>query len=196
MNPRVKDNRNKEQDDMADTLPSRLHHTAYVTKDLEATRAFYEDVVGLPLIATYCETDMLFGAERVYCHCFFGLADGSALAFFQFADPDDQALFGPAIPESPFHHIALNVDLATQQGLEARIAAHGLVEPQTYVLDHGYCRSVYIQDPNGMILEFTYDAPEAKSGEGDRRANAHADLQRWLAGDRSNNNHYRQHEAA
>ena len=28
-------------------LPSRLHHTAYVTKDLEATRAFYEDVIGL-----------------------------------------------------------------------------------------------------------------------------------------------------
>ena len=28
--------------------PNRLHHTAYVTRDLEATRAFYEDVIGLP----------------------------------------------------------------------------------------------------------------------------------------------------
>ena len=37
--------------------PGRLHHTAYVTKDLEATRAFYEDVIGLPLIATYTERD-------------------------------------------------------------------------------------------------------------------------------------------
>ncbi|HEX9807419.1 MAG TPA: VOC family protein, partial [Alteraurantiacibacter sp.] len=34
-------------------LPSRLHHTAYVTEDLEATRAFYEDVIGLPLSATW-----------------------------------------------------------------------------------------------------------------------------------------------
>jgi catechol 2,3-dioxygenase-like lactoylglutathione lyase family enzyme len=64
-------------------LPSRLHHTAYVSKDLEATRKFYEDVIGLPLVATWCESDMLFGAERTYCHCFFGLGDGGALAFYR-----------------------------------------------------------------------------------------------------------------
>ena len=28
-------------------LPSRLHHNAFVTKDQEATRAFYEELVGL-----------------------------------------------------------------------------------------------------------------------------------------------------
>ena len=32
-------------------LPSRLHHTAYVTRDLEATRKFYEELIGLPLVA-------------------------------------------------------------------------------------------------------------------------------------------------
>ena len=37
-------------------LPARLHHTAYVTKDQEKTRQFYEDVIGLPLTATWCET--------------------------------------------------------------------------------------------------------------------------------------------
>src|ERR1700761_8332573 len=63
-------------------LPSRLHHTAYVTKDMEATRKFYEEVIGLPLIATWSESDELFGAMRTYCPCFFGLGDGSALAFF------------------------------------------------------------------------------------------------------------------
>ena len=68
-------------------LPSRLHHNAFVTKDQEATRAFYEDLIGLPLVATWSEADELFGAERVYCHTFFGLGDGSALAFFQFAEP-------------------------------------------------------------------------------------------------------------
>src|SRR5262245_50727308 len=51
-------------------LPSRLHHTAYVAKDLEKTRAFYEDVIGLPLMATWCESDELFGEIRTYCHCF------------------------------------------------------------------------------------------------------------------------------
>ena len=42
--------------------PTRLHHTAYLSKDLEATRAFYEDIVGLPLVATWSEADELFGA--------------------------------------------------------------------------------------------------------------------------------------
>ena len=76
-------------------LPSRLHHTAYVTRDLEATRKFYEDLIGLPLMATWCEVDELFGAERVYCHLFFGLGDGGALAFFKFAKKEDEELFGP-----------------------------------------------------------------------------------------------------
>src|ERR671910_1487057 len=100
-----------------DKLPSRLHHNAYVSKDLEATRAFYEDLVGLPLIATWSEADELFGALRVYCHVFFGLGDGSALAFFQFANAEDAELFGPKMPPTPFHHIALNVDAQTQAAI-------------------------------------------------------------------------------
>jgi len=172
-------------------LPSRLHHTAYVTKDMEATRRFYEEVIGLPLIATWSESDELFGAMRTYCHCFFGLGDGGALAFFQFATPKDQAEFGPKIPFSPFIHIALNVDAETQKGIEQRLKAAGYKEPQTYVLEHGYCRSVYVVDPNGMILEFTLDAPNADKINKDRRADAHATLSRWLKGDYTSNNVYR-----
>ncbi len=175
--------------------PARLHHTAYVSKDLEATRAFYEDIIGLPLVATYTEMDELFGKQRTYCHCFFELADGSALAFFQFADAADQAEFGPPIPESPFIHIALQVDKPTQDAMEARIAAAGIQPPDTYVLEHGYCRSVYVKDPNGMILEFTYDTPSAADGDATRRATARAELARWLGGDHRNNNVYR-HDAA
>ena len=65
---------------MSASLPTRLHHTAYVTKDLAKTRAFYEDLIGLPLAATWCESDVLFGEVRTYCHCFFGLADEAGKA--------------------------------------------------------------------------------------------------------------------
>ena len=104
-----------------------------------------------------------------------------------------QAELDPVSPTSPLIHSALHVDQDTQADMEARIAAAGIVEPQTYVLEHGYCRSVYVTDPNGMILEFTYDAPQALDPALDaaRRASAHADLKRWLAGDHSNNNHFR-----
>jgi catechol 2,3-dioxygenase-like lactoylglutathione lyase family enzyme len=178
---------------MANTakLPSRLHHTAYTTKDMEKTRKFYEEVIGLPLIATWSESDELFGKLRTYCHCFFGLGDGGALAFFQFADKGDEKEFSPPIAETPFHHIALNVDKETQEGIEKRIKAANIQPPDTYVLEHGYCRSVYVKDPNGMILEFTLDAPNADRINKDRKADAQATLKRWLKGDHTSNNVYR-----
>ena len=70
------------------------------------------------------------------------------------------------MPASPFHHIALNVNAATQSAIEKRLKDAGFREPQMYVLEHGYCRSIYATDPNGMILELTVDQPEvAKTAE-------------------------------
>jgi len=172
-------------------IPTRLHHTAYVTKDLEATRAFYEDILGIPLVATWSETDELFGAERVYCHCFFGLPDGSALAFFQFANKEDQDLFDPELTPSPFRHIALNVSKDAQAAMFERLQKAKWKPEGTYVLEHGYCRSMYTEDPNGMLLEFTCDAPGADKINEARREDAHEVLKRWLAGDHTSNNNYR-----
>ena len=42
---------------MSAERPLRLHHHAFVVKDQEATRRFYEEVVGLPLVATWCEEE-------------------------------------------------------------------------------------------------------------------------------------------
>ena len=173
------------------TLPRRLHHTAYVTRDQEKTRRFYEEVIGLPLLATWCESDELFGKVRTYVHTFYGIGDGGALAFFQFADPKDQEEFGPRMPATPFHHIALSVDAKFQADIEARIAQAGIKPPATYVLEHGYCRSVYVTDPNGLILEFTLDHPDVEKIARTRRADAHQELKRWLAGDHTSNNMFR-----
>jgi catechol 2,3-dioxygenase-like lactoylglutathione lyase family enzyme len=175
----------------ATKLPARLHHTAYVSANLERTRAFYEDLLGFPLLATWCESDELFGAMRTYCHLFFGLADGSALAFFQFAKKEDQELFGPKLPETPFHHVALKVDADVQSEVERRLHAAGYKAPDTYVLEHGYCRSLYVVDPDGMIVELTVDHPDVAKISATRRATAHAELRRWLAGDHTSNNTYR-----
>jgi glyoxylase I family protein len=176
---------------VTDKLPSRLHHNAYVSKDLEATRAFYEDIIGLPLVATWSEADELFGALRVYAHTFFGLGDGSALAFFQFADEEDQKLFDPELTASPFRHIALKVTPELQQEIHDRLGASGWKPEGTYVLEHGYCRSLYTEDPNGLLLEFTADVDNAEEIAKDRRADAHETLKRWLAGDHTSNNLYR-----
>ncbi len=175
----------------AKELPARLHHTAYVSTNLEKTRHFYEDIIGLPLLATWCESDLLFGKERTYCHCFFGLADGSALAFFQFENAEDQKQFGPKMPDSPFHHIAMKVDTETQTGIEKRLREAQYTEPGMYVLEHGYCRSLYVVDPDGMICEFTVDHPDVEKINATRLKDAHAELKRWLAGNHKSNNMFR-----
>jgi catechol 2,3-dioxygenase-like lactoylglutathione lyase family enzyme len=172
-------------------LPCRMHHHAYVTRDMEATRKFYEDLIGLPLVATWCESDVLFGKSRTYCHCFFALGDGSALTFFQFASDEDWREFGAGLSSSPFVHIALKTDQSTQQAIERRLMHAGYGEPRMYTLDHGYCRSLYVIDPNGLILEFTRDHPEAGVINRTRLARAHRDLALWLAGDYTSNNPYR-----
>ena len=171
----------------SETIPSvvRLHHHAWVTSDTEATRKFYEEVVGLPLVATWTETSE-DGQEM--CHTFFGFADGGVLAFFQFADQKYSEQSAPSVPVSPYRHVALLVDSESQAGIRERAEVAGV---GTLTIDHGYCKSMYLSDPNELILEFTVDHPEIDKIAALRKENAHADLARWLSGDHSSNNDWR-----
>jgi catechol 2,3-dioxygenase-like lactoylglutathione lyase family enzyme len=165
----------------------RLHHHAIVVGDQEATRHFYEDLIGLPLVATWCEVETVRGRERTYCHTFYGLADGSALAFFQFADPADHEELAANLPAS-LNHVAIAVTADEQAAVEGRLAAAGV---SSRVVDHGYCRSLYVSDPDGSTLEMTVDPPEAADIAALRSADAHDELARWLAGDHTPNNDLR-----
>lgn len=172
----------------APRVKSRLHHNAHVTRDMRAVREFYEDVIGFPLVATWKEQTDLFGKERTYMHCFFDIGDGEALAFFQFADAEDAEEFGPELPPSGFRHLALKVDQDTQDGIRDRLAAAGITEPQTYILNHGYCYSLYVFDPAGLLVEFTVDDPDVEQINADRLPKAHQELEEWLSGDHTPNN--------
>jgi catechol 2,3-dioxygenase-like lactoylglutathione lyase family enzyme len=173
-------------------LPLRLHHNAYVVKDQEANRRFLEDLLGIPLVATWCErmhrADL--GRDVDFCHTFFGLADGGALAFFQFADPEMYELTQAKAPPKvgSHYHIALKVSDASFDELKSRLDGAGEPYRET---DHGYCTSIYTTSPDGMILEFTRDPPDVAQIDAIRRADAHSELARWLAGDRSVNNQLR-----
>lgn len=171
------------------SLPSRLHHHAFVTTDQEATRKFYEEIVGLPLVATWTEVEHLIGGEeQEFCHTFYGLGDGGALAFFQFADRQFSEEFAAPSTPSLFRHVALLVTAEIQDAIRDRAEAAGL---ETWTADHGYCKSLYITDPNDLQLEFTVDHPDVEKIETIRRDNAHSDLSRWLSGDHTSNNDWR-----
>lgn len=169
-------------------LPLRLHHYAWVTKDHEANRRFFEDIMGMPLIATWCERayNAEVGRELEYCHAFYGMADGGAVAFFQFADPGLYELFKAQHPrQARFGHIALKVDREAFEQAERRLQQAGIAYRVT---DHGYCRSLYVMTPDELKLEYTLDPDNVGEIDAMRRADAHAELKRWLAGDRTPNN--------
>ena len=161
--------------------PGRLHHHAFVCRNQEATRRFYEEIVGLPLAATWCEED----ENGAYCHTFFELADGSSLAFFQFADPAVAEAQAAMASMSVFDHVALTATAELHAAIMQRAEVAGV---GTLVVDHGYCRSLYLRDPDGLIVELTVDDPRAEADAPARRASARADLARWVAGDHTPNN--------
>jgi glyoxylase I family protein len=173
-------------------LPERLHHHAYVTRDHEANRRFLEDLLGIPLVSTWCEKSVSrdTGEAIEFCHTFFGLADGSALAFFQFADPVMYARTQAKEPAEIGHydHVALKVGEATYDALKARLDAAGERYRES---NHGYCKSIYTTSPDGLVVEFTCDPPDVAEIDALRRADAHSELARWLAGDRRVNNQLR-----
>jgi glyoxylase I family protein len=170
------------------SLPLRLHHYAWVTRDQEANRRFFEDLLGMPLIATWCERAWNAEAAREleYCHTFYGLEDGGALAFFQFADPALYDRFRPRHPlEAHFAHIALKVNRSTLDATQQRLDAAGV---RYRITDHGYCRSLYVMTPDELKVELTLDPDNVAEIEAARKADAHSELARWLAGDRTPNN--------
>jgi hypothetical protein len=126
---------------------------------------------------------------RTYCHTLYGLDDGSALAFFQWLDPDAETM--PVFQPCTTVHIALSCDLETLAGIKERLFANGYTPSDVVEIDHGYCNSLYARDPNTMRLEFTADHPDMPRIMAEKRDTAHADLERWLAGDHTSNNPFR-----
>lgn len=171
---------------MSASRPSGLHHHAFVVADQDRTRRFYEDVIGLELIETWTEHDEHVGA---FCHTFYELGDGSSLAFFQFADPEVHARQATPSP-SVYDHVALAATAEVQAAIAERATAAGLGH---LLLDHGYCTSLYVPDPDGLLIEITVDLPEAAAEAPARRTAARAELDRWLAGDHTENNRFRSH---
>ncbi len=167
--------------------PIRLHHHAYVSSDQERTRQFYEDIIGLPLVDTWCEAGENGGSD--FCHTFFELEDGSSLAFFQFAEAEAQAA-AVSPPTSVYDHVALAATPEVQAAIEERAGAAGV---PALLIDHGYCSSLYLSDPDGLLIEITVDNPAAVAGAAARRPTARAELERWLAGDHTDNNTFRPH---
>jgi catechol 2,3-dioxygenase-like lactoylglutathione lyase family enzyme len=130
----------------------RLHHYAFPVADQEVTRHFMEDLLGVPLKATWAEQDESHGEDPAgealpeewgitepgtyFCHTFYEMADGAAIAFFQFAGVDKNLIGRTNI----YAHVALETDQAGQDAIHQRLLAAGV---EHHVIHHGYVTSLY-----------------------------------------------------
>jgi glyoxylase I family protein len=159
-----------------DNSVRHIQHHAYACWDTEETRHFYEDILGMPLVATIVLEDPLRTDGSMYCHTFFEIADGSVLAFFEHT-----SLFHPKdfTARSGFHrNVALEVEGdAMVRQFKCKLDAAGVTN---VLMDHGVSLSLRFNDPNGLVLELMANIPTFLEYERTSRASAHSDLQQWL----------------
>ena len=148
-----------------------INHLALVCRDMERTVDFYTNVLGMPLVKTI---ELPAGMGQ---HFFFDCGGGDSLAFFWFPDAPD-AVPGVSAPRGrpdqgeltsavgSMNHVAFNVAPEKIEEYRARLVAAGV--DCTEVANHDdsewgiadslhpgvFVRSVYFQDPDGILLVF------------------------------------------
>lgn len=152
-----------------------LHHNAYRCRDSEETRKFYEDFLGLPLAGSLTIRETKTGRETQVLHTFYGMDDGSYLAFFE--DPDKPFEFKDQHDYDL--HIALEVTAEDLQTLLEKGKGEG-VETRG-VANHKFIRSIYFRDPNGYVIELTAKTDEHDSFMDPKTNNARGILDDWQA---------------
>jgi len=150
-----------------------VNHLALVTTDMDATVRFWHGVLDARLVTTL--------ATPSFRHYFFQIGEGDTVAFFEYIGVEMETFAKPAgVPyprASQFDH--LSMDLADEDALirlRNRLKEHGC--EVTDVVDHGFIRSIYFNDPNGIALEATYwtlDPTGRPSDYGDERLFADPD---------------------
>ncbi len=152
---------------------------------MEATRHFYEELLGMPLVHTMkMGADPTTGNPTPYLHCFFEMADGSAIAFFQFLARDP----APCTPQDIFdHHFAVKVaSFAQLQEIKKRF------DDKHYPncgINHGFCYSLYVRDPNNMAVEIVADPDDELEMNEKFAVEAKEDWLSWSKGDYTANEH-------
>lgn len=158
---------------MADINIEGLNHAAYRCRNSEATRQFYEDFLGLPLVDALAIGTTATGRKANVLHTFFAMADGSCIAFFE--APDEPFEFKT---QQDFDlHIALTVDQDTLHTMFEKGKAEGI--ETRGISDHGFMESIYFRDPNGYVIELAAPTDQPQASAEVRSANAHRLLEEW-----------------
>ena len=104
-----------------------VNHLALITNDMDTTVRFYHGVLGARLVAHL--------GNRAFRHYFFEVGPEQTVAFFEYKNAPVNAFAKP-------------------EELQARLKENGC--EVTDIVDHGFVRSIYFTDPNGIALEASW----------------------------------------
>jgi len=128
-----------------------VHHVALISRDVETTVDWYQNVAGFPVTVLFENRD-LAGST----HFFFDVGNGNCLAFFDL----------PGVDPSPYaevlgglHHIAISVPGSQWYGIKRRLDERGI----EYMVESDV--SIYTHDPDGARVEFIMDPLGEMYGE-------------------------------
>ena len=128
------------------TMLLRIHHAAIICSDYEASKRFYTQVLGLPVIGEHWRT------QRRSWKLDLGLPDGSQLELFSFEHRPAR----PSYPEARgLRHLAFEVADVAQA--KAVLEAHGVAVEAIRVDEYTGRRFTFFADPDDLPLEL-YEA--------------------------------------
>ncbi len=152
-----------------------FHHVALATNDLASTHEFYTSAMGFTLAKIVVNPTPEGGWAK---HAFYDTddgfgAEGGLIAFWELHGdyPEVHGAMSAAVglPDWVNHLAFTATDEAHFESAIKRWMAtgHDAVE-----IDHGFCRSVYTNDPNGTLVEWCLDTRDLDESDRERAEEA------------------------
>lgn len=139
-----------------------FHHVAVAVKDVDRAHAFYTEAMGFRLVKIVKR--LAPGGEGWTKHIFYDVGDGELFAIW-----DLRGMAGYGIEDADWrggmstgvglpywiNHISFNCH--DREGLE--VCKKRWLDRGYHVseIDHEFIHSIYTRDPDGTLVEFTYD---------------------------------------
>lgn len=133
-----------------------FHHVAIATTDLEATHRFYTEAMGFDLVRVETAPSDEPGGWAKHLFYDTGAGGGGMFAVWELHDPRVDE-FDPAISTGLglpvwVNHIAFDApDMERLDAAREHWLGQGI---DVMEIDHGWCRSIYTMDPNGIMVEW------------------------------------------
>jgi len=142
-----------------DMRPKGIHHIAFASRDTQATYDFYHNKLGMKLFRT--ENHLQQGGY--FRHFFFDMGNDQLMGFFEVNGVGEQPDYKTDLSSSlglPLwvNHIAFNAENEQRfEEIKKRAKENGVKFMAK--VDHDWVKSIYFLDPNGLMLEYTYEVP-------------------------------------